>query len=67
LEQAEINIRTAERYEQLTGGKEEQMQKVAENSAQAHSAKQREKQELPTMEWLRPGDPAKWGKLAIFA
>jgi hypothetical protein len=53
LERTGINIRSAERYEELTGGREEQAQNVAINAAEVYLAKQEETGEMPTMRGLR--------------
>ena len=45
LEAAGISTSTANRYEQLTGGREEQAQKVASNAAEHYLAQQRQNEE----------------------
>jgi hypothetical protein len=49
LKTAGISIRTANDYEQLTGGREEQAQAVAASAAEVYLAQQEEKHEAPTM------------------
>jgi hypothetical protein len=53
LEEAGINIRTAERYEELAGGKDEAAQQVAAATAETYFAKQSEAGEPATMDGLR--------------
>lgn len=49
LAEAGISTSTAQRYEELTGGREEQVQKVAFKAAEHYFAGQKASQELPTM------------------
>lgn len=53
LEAAGIPVRTAHRYEALTGGREKQAQTVASEAAEVYFATQLEKQEVPTMNGLK--------------
>jgi hypothetical protein len=53
LETAGIGIRTAERYEELAGRREEQAQKVATNAAELYFAEQKQNEQTPTMGGLK--------------
>lgn len=53
LQTAGIKLRTAEDYEQLSGGREEQAQKVATTAAEYYFAQQKENEEAPTYGGLR--------------
>jgi hypothetical protein len=49
LDDAGLAKRTAYNYEQLTGGREKQAQKVANNAAEHYFAERKETKEIPTM------------------
>jgi hypothetical protein len=53
LEEAGISTSTANRYEELAGGKEKQAQTIAAQAAETYFAQQREKQEPSTMNGLK--------------
>lgn len=53
LTEAGIHPRTAERYEELTGGKQQQAQHTATAAAETYFAKAKENQQPPTIAGLR--------------
>jgi hypothetical protein len=55
LNAAGISTATANRYEELTGGKEEQAQAIATAAAESYFANQQENNELSFDEWPQNG------------